>query len=560
MPTPSQNSARGPLRRAIASGLIGGGLLVAVQVYAPSTDYQYAFFATVAIGLVTIATVSLFLQIAFHRTGYPWLVPAVATLVAITFFGTVRVKTLSGEMIPQFEWRFASRKVPELQIAPQAVPIESVQAETNPNADDTTTELIEPPSSQWITTWGQFLGNQRDGVVGERLFEIPESSAEVTKRWNIGIGGGWASFAIATDADGNGIAVTLEQREARECVTAYDLSNGELKWIVDHEAYHFHPLGEGGPRSTPTIHDNRVYAQGATGMVWCLSLETGEQIWKRDLLQAGGWDQAASEIAITWGRSGSPLLVDGQCIVPLGGPTVVNGEQADRALISLNAQTGETRWTAGDQQISYASPQLMTLDGVRQIVSVNESNITGHAIDTGKVLWQTDWPGQSSGGANCAAAIAAGTNRFVVGKGYGGGSALIEVTLNGEDWQVNDIWRSNRVMKTKFNHCVVRDGIAYGLSNGALQAVELESGERLWEQGRGGRYGQGQVILAEDVLIVQAEMGDVALVAAEPNEFNELIRIPALDQKTWNVPSLSGNILLVRNGEEAVAFDLPGKK
>lgn len=557
----SNVSFRRPLRGAIASGLIGGTLLLAVQVYAPSTDYQYAFLAAAGIGLVTVACVLLFLQIACRRTGHPWRVPVTATLVALALLTMVRVKTFSGEMIPQLAWRFASRDVPDLQVATTATATETESADTDPGANvkEPQSGTIESPSSEVITTWGQFLGNQRNGVIGDRTFAIPESTADLSECWNIGVGAGWASFAIATYPDGGGIAVTLEQREERECVTAYELSTGELKWIVDHEAVHFHPLGEGGPRSTPTIQNARVYAQGATGMVWCLDVETGELIWKRDLLQAGRWDQTASEVAITWGRSGSPLLVDGQCVVPLGGPTIENGSQTERSLISLDAETGTTRWTAGEQQISYASPQLMTLDGIRQIVSVNESNITGHAIDTGEVLWQTDWPGQSNGGANCAAAIAAGPNRFLVGKGYGGGSALIEVTRGGEQWQVNDVWRSNRLMKTKFNHCVVRDGIAYGLSNGALQAVELESGERLWEQGRRGRYGQGQVILAEDVLIVQAEMGDVAFVDANPNEFNELIRIPALEQKTWNVPSLSGKLLLVRNGEEAVALELPAR-
>lgn len=553
----SEVSVRRPLRLAIVSSLIGGGLLLAVQVYAPSTDYQYAFLAAAAIGLATSACVLLFLQVACQRSGHPWRIPVAATVVVIGLLITVRVKTISGEMIPQLEWRFASREVPELQVTPEIKGIETADSESNANLDEAVASQDESPSSQLTATWGQFLGKGRDGVVAERSFAIPESSSDITQLWNIGVGGGWASFALATHPDGGGIAITLEQRDDRECVTAYDLSTGELKWIVDHEALHFNPLGEGGPRSTPTIQDSRVYAQGATGTVWCLDIQTGETIWQRDLLQTAGWDQVASEVAITWGRSGSPLLVDGQCVVPLGGPTVEGGEQTGRTLISLDAQTGETRWTAGEQQISYASPQLMTLDGVRQIVSVNESNITGHAIDTGEVLWRTDWPGQSNGGANCAAAIAAGPNRFIVGKGYGGGSALIEVALDEQVWKVSDVWRSSRVMKTKFNHAVVRDGVAYGLSNGALQAVELESGERLWEQGRRGRYGQGQVIVAGDILIVQAEMGDIAFVAVDPNEFNELIRIPALNQKTWNVPSLSGELLLVRNGEEAIALKLP---
>jgi outer membrane protein assembly factor BamB len=347
----------------------------------------------------------------------------------------------------------------------------------------------------------------------------------------------------------------LEQRDERECVTAYDLMTGELKWLVDHEALHYNALGGGGPRSTPTIEGTKVYAQGATGTVWCLDLLTGEVNWLVDLLVLGGWDQDTSEESITWGRSGSPLLVDGLCVVPMGG----GSDSKARSLVALDGETGEVRWTAGDDQISYASAQLLTLDGVRQIVSVNEATITGHAIEDGILLWETDWEGSTNGGANCAAVVPAGEDRFLIGKGYGGGSALIRVQQEEDGWKASDVWRLTRVLKTKFNHSVILDGVAYGLSNGALQAVEVESGERLWEQGRRGRYGQGQLIAAGDVLIVQAEMGEVALVEANPNEFNEWIRIDALNQKTWNVPSLSGNILLVRNGEEAIAFELPSK-
>lgn len=565
----SSSRVRLYLRCAFGIGLIGSLVLIALQIYAPSTDYQQAFLRTAGVGIATVLLVLVFLQLASSRVGHPWRVPTVAAVAMIMLVATVRVKTFSGELVPQLEWRFAAHKVPDLRLPTQTLP-----SETLPDADASSERVTESglgiddavadslaevasadEASQWTLTWGQFLGNQRDGVVKSRMFSIPESIDEIETLWNIGIGEGWSSFAIATNPNGQGIAITLEQRDQRECVTAYDLATGELRWLVDHEANHFNALGEGGPRSTPAIEGDLVYAQGATGTVWCVKIETGEVIWKVDLLKIAGWDQTESENVITWGRSGSPLIVDGLCVVPLGGPDGTT----DRAIIALDAATGEIQWRSGDQQISYASPQVFELAGMRQIVSVNESDITGHRIDTGEILWQTDWEGQSNGGANCAAAIPVGENRFLIGKGYGGGSALIEISQDGETWQATDVWRSNRILQTKFNHCVVKDGVAFGLSNGALQAVELESGERLWTQGRRGRYGQGQVILAGDVMIVQGEMGEVAFVEANPNEFNEWMRIEALHQKTWNIPSLSGNVLLVRNGEEAVAMKLPSR-
>ncbi|WP_146390260.1 outer membrane protein assembly factor BamB family protein [Allorhodopirellula solitaria] len=538
------------LRRAAISAITGILAIAVVQYFAPDYDYQIAFILCVLIAIISLGLTLFFLERAAWRVGHPWIVPLATLAIAVLLVSLVRIRTLSGEMIPQLEWRFTSRDVPELQrsvVQSPAITDQADRSEMDPAAASD-----EPTGDDDLAGWTQFLGEHRTGIVADRKFAIPQSPSDVETLWNIGIGAGWSSFAISGE-----YAVTLEQRDERECVTAYRISDGELLWIVDHEAVHTHPLGETGPRSTPTIDDGRVYAQGATGMLWCLDLASGDVIWQVDLLELADWDQAESESAITWGRSGSPLLVDGLCVVPFG----ADSDRDGRSLVALSAEDGEVRWTAGDDQISYASPQLLTLAGQRQIVIVNEKTISGHAIDSGAQLWQTKWSGQSNGAANCSAVVPAGENRFLIGKGYGGGSALIEVqrSESGDGFVAEDVWHSSRVLKTKFNHAVTRDGVAYALSNGALQAIELESGRRLWEQSRRSRSGQGQVILAGDTLIVQEEMGDILLVAADPSEYREQLRLPALDHKTWNVPSLVGDVLLIRNSVQAMALQLPAQ-
>src|SRR5690606_22835294 len=137
---------------------------------------------------------------------------------------------------------------------------------------------------------------------------------------------------------------------------------------------------------------------GATGIVQCLDLDSGNQIWRQDLLQLAGWSQRRSEEEITWGRAGSPLLIGDLCVVPFGGPDSDDpwdgavdepGQRQGRSLIALDKSDGTVRWTAGDDQISFASPMLMKLAGTEQIVIVNERSVTGHAIDDGRELWRT---------------------------------------------------------------------------------------------------------------------------------------------------------------------------
>lgn len=542
---------------ALIAGVIVVGL---IQSRAHETDYQKALLQSLAAGGIALLFVLYQLQRASSAAAKAWLVPAFCLALIVAAGTLLRFESFSGEMVPRFSWRFGNNETPALKVTPLA-------------ESDTDELAVEVQSSTEDGSWLGFLGNGRTGVMSEREFEIPTSADEITRRWDIGIGEGWSSFAVA-----DGIAVTLEQRDEMECVTAYRLSDGQLLWLVEHEANHFQALGGGGPRSTPAIipatelSPGRVYAQGATGTVWCLQLTDGEVLWKRDLIEITGWTIEESEQAISWGRSGSPLIVDNLCVLPLGGPASASDE--GRSLIALDAATGETVWRSGDQQISYASAMIMTLGGKRQIVSVNEADITGHDIESGEILWSFPWEGKSNSGANCAAAMPAGENQFLIGKGYGGGSSLIQVTRVDNATNANDdsskdassetetfvaeeIWHSSRVLKTKFNHTLVRDGTAYGLSNGALQAVEIESGKRLWEQSRRDRLGQGQAVLVEDVLVVQGEEGEVVLVAADPDDYQELIRIPALQHKTWNIPTVVDNLILVRNAHQAIALELP---
>ena len=301
---------------------------------------------------------------------------------------------------------------------------------------------------------------------------------------------------------------------------------------------------------------DRVYATTATGFLWCVERLTGTVVWTRDLLELAGWNQSAFETAAPWGYACSPLVVDGLCVLALGGPP---GGTASHSLVALQADSGTLQWTSGDDQLSYASPILTTLAGDRQIVAVNEKTVTGHQISDGQLMWRFQWPGSTNTGANCSSAVTVGSDQILVGKGYGGGSALVRVSRDESGWKASDVWRSGRVLKTKFNHICVDGNVGYAISNGSLQAVSLIDATEYWIQPRRVRSGQGQVILVDDVLIVQDEEGDVVFVDAITDDYNELLRVPALESKTWNIPTVAGRYLLVRNDRQVICFKLPEK-
>lgn len=528
-------------RRAVWGAIVGVGLIVATQLAAPVWDHQFANMTSFLIALVTLIFVGLQIHRWAKHYGYGNRVPITVMMILLVGAFLFRFDGFSGEMVPQFKFKFGEQQHELRELSNVATDVKPI----DPLVEGETSESFTQPQSTG------FLGNERTGIVDDREFSVPKSESDLEVMWDQGIGAGWSSFAVAS-----GRAVTLEQRDNMDCVTCYSLATGELLWMQSHEALHQNPMGGIGPRSTPTIDGDRVYAQDAVGLLWCLDLKTGDAHWQVDLLEMAGWNQEQSEAAISWGRSTSPLIVDGLCIVPYGGPDSIAG--SGRSLIALDAESGEVRWTAGEDQISYASPGVFTLADQRQIVSVNEKTVTGHLIEDGTVLWEFEWPGQSNSGANCAMAVPAGKDRFIVGKGYGGGSALVKVTRDDEgNFAAEPEWTSSRYLKTKFTHAAVDDGVAYAISNGSLEAIDVETRERLWTQPRRARFGQGQMLVVDDVIVAQAEMGEIVFVELSKQDYEELSRFPALSSKTWNIPTIAGRYLLVRNDRQAICYRLP---
>jgi outer membrane protein assembly factor BamB len=212
-------------------------------------------------------------------------------------------------------------------------------------------------------------------------------------------------------------------------------------------------------------------------------------------------------------------------------------------------------WTVGEDLPSYASPVLATLAGQKQLLVVNAESVSAHDPATGLILWQHPWPNKT---AKCTNPVPVGTNQMFVSAGLRRGAALLEVSADADGkWSVREVWSNNRLMQTYFTNLVLRDGFIYGLDNAFLQCLDVKTGAVKWRQGR---YEHGQILGVGDLLIVQAEDGKVYLVEATPEGQRQLGKLDALSAKTWNHPVLAGRYLLVRNGEEAVCYELALRK
>lgn len=478
----------------------------------------------------------------------------VTIVLACALWTAVRTDGVMGEGGAQLRWRWTPTA--EERLLALGDPTPSAAASTEPEAAapaPAEAAIPKGPSAGKIKTvvasaapaekgpatsesvirrveWPGFRGPDRDGVVRGAQIETDWSKAPPVELWRRPIGPGWSSFAV----DGDRI-YTQEQRGEEELVSAYRLSNGEPVWRHRDRVRFYESNGGAGPRATPTLHNGRVYTLGATGILNALDGRTGAGVWTRNAAKDTGAPLPG------WGFAGSPLVAGDVVVVATSG-----------RLAGYDIATGNLRWVRQTGGGGYSSPHFTTIGGVPQILLLSGAGATSVAPADGTVLWSHSF---QAGVAIVQPALVADGVLISAGDMMGGvGIRRLAVSHTGPRWTVDERW-TTRGLKPYFNDYVVHKGHAYGFDGSILACIDINDGARRW---KGGRYGQGQVVLLpdQDALLVLSEEGELALVRAAPDQFTELARFKAIEGKTWNHPVLVGDVLLVRNGEEMAAFRL----
>jgi outer membrane protein assembly factor BamB len=434
---------------------------------------------------------------------------------------TLRIRGVTGDVLPVFEWRWTKRP--------------ALTSKSEPGAPASTSRV--PPLAAAVPDgWPQFLGPNRNGILpGPRLArDWGADPPELV--WRQPIGAAWSGFVVA-----RGFAVTQEQRGPEELVTCYEALTGRLLWTHSDDTRYANTIAGEGPRANPAIDEDRVMTAGANGMLNCLDLQTGKLLWSHAVTQENGGGVPG------WGFSVSPLVIGDLVVVAAGG-------SEGKSLVAYRKATGQFVWGGGSDSIGYSSPVVQVIGGLRQILLFGGREINGHDASSGELLWHFPWPTDHP---HVGIPLQLSGDCVLIGSGYGTGCAAYEIRheTNGT-WAATRVWKSLR-MKPKFTNLVQRDGFIYGLDDGILACLDAATGEQKWKDGR---YGHGQVILVGDLLLVSAENGEIVIVDPVPQEHRQLARFSALKSKTWNPPALAGDFLFVRNDLEAACLRLPVEK
>lgn len=384
--------------------------------------------------------------------------------------------------------------------------------------------------------WPGFRGSQRDAISTEKglLASWPEGGP--TLLWTItDAGAGLSGMAIAQDR-----LFTMGQFEDGQYVLCFNLKDNKLLWKQKNGAEFKNSFGD-GPRCTPTIDGEVLYALGSQGDLQCLNVHDGSERWKVNILETYGGEN------IIWGISESPLVVGDKLIVTPGG--------TGGTMIALDKTTGRAVWRARDpsnngaEPAGYASPLAITVGTMQQIVTFTSKGAIGVQATDGKFLWRYDQ--MANGTANCATPVYA-NNKILFSSDYGTGCALLELKPDGTATEVY----FHKTFRNHHGGYLLLDQHVYGYDSGTLVCMEWATGKIKWKDRS---VGKGSVTYADGMLYVLSEKGMMGLVKAVPTGYQEISRFKlkdTSDKESWVYPVISNGKLYLRDQQRIWCYDV----
>ena len=372
--------------------------------------------------------------------------------------------------------------------------------------------------------WPQWRGADRDGKVA--LAATPATwPKELKQEWTLNVGTGDATPALVGDR------VYVFTRQGEEEVTlCLDAATGTEVWQHRYAASAVegpasrHP----GPRSSPAVAEGKVVILGVNGVLICLDAANGTELWR---------NEAFSGVTPKFSTAMSPLVTDGLCVAHLG-------SESNGAIVACDLATGAAKWQWTGDGPTYASPVLLTLDGVKQVVQQTAKSVVGVSLSDGKPLWQI--PSEAQGRFyNSATPIVTGST--VIYTGQGQGTKAITIEKQGDEFVAREIW-SNAELGTGFNTPVLRDGLLFGISDkGSFYCMNAETGATAWIDTATRRDNFGSVLDGGSLVLGLNPGSELVAFKPDASAYAEVGRIKVAETPVYAHPVVVGNRIFVKD-------------
>ncbi|MCL1921171.1 MAG: PQQ-binding-like beta-propeller repeat protein [Kiritimatiellaeota bacterium] len=386
--------------------------------------------------------------------------------------------------------------------------------------------------------WPQWRGADRIGVAEESVKgEWPEGGPK--ELWRVTLGAGYSS----PSAVGDRLYVTGNAKAGdtlRGFLYALEATSGKEIWKLDYGP----EWGASYPeaRTAPTVVGDRIFLVSGMMDVVCASTD-GKPVWRVNLIERFGGKN------LRWGFAESPLVYDGKIICHPGGP--------DATVAALDAKTGETLWISKglSDAATYCSPMLLTLHGVRQVVTHTGGHLAGLDADSGAVLWKT--PYRNDRGIQPNTPLLIGTDRLAVGCGYKHGTHLFRVSKDaGGAFSAAQVWE-NKDADNQFYGLILHEGVLFSAATkGKLHAIDPETGKTLY---RVEEAESASLVKTPARLIAYSQKdGTVFLLEADAAKYavKGSFRVTYGEGPHWAHPVVANGTLYIRHGAVLAAYQV----
>ncbi|MFT4556986.1 MAG: outer membrane protein assembly factor BamB [Planctomycetaceae bacterium] len=420
--------------------------------------------------------------------------------------------------------------------------------------------------------WTEWRGKDRLAVWHEEgiVEQFPDDGLKTA--WRVSIGSGYSGPVVS-----NGRIVTMDYRpkpdtetaEAIERVICLDEKTGKLLWKDEWQTHYRELMGSyrTGPRATPTIDGDRVYAVGAAGHIRCVSLDDGKLLWSKD-------SRKEFDVLLpVWGISTAPI-VDGDLVI------FATGGKNSEQVRAFNKMTGQEVWKAipSNDELGYSQFVIYKHAGVRQLIYWDPAALWSLNPQTGKVYWQV--PMTVRHHMTIATPVKSGSNLLV--SSFYSGSML--VAMNDDRPTAKKLWhiqgKSERPNGTEGLHSVITTPVIEGehfygtCSYGELRGLELSTGSRVWENKkltRQGRWGSAYFVKNGDRYFMVNDEGELLIVRFTPAGVEVVDRTLLIKPDTesgfgprrfansivnWVQPAFANGHVIIRNDHEMVRVSL----
>ncbi|UCF96691.1 MAG: PQQ-like beta-propeller repeat protein [Spirochaetaceae bacterium] len=375
--------------------------------------------------------------------------------------------------------------------------------------------------------WPQWRGPERNGISSETNWDSKTLARGPRILWKVNVGLGYSSVAVR----GN-LLYTMGNDRGKDGVYCLDTRTGREVWSYSYPAK---SMQYPGPRATPTIDGNLLYALSSDGQLTCFSADRGKIQWRRNIVTDFGTQPP------NWGFACSPVI-EGELLLLNAGP----------AGLALYKQSGKLVWSSGSGTGGYATPVVYDQRGKRYAAIFGRRAIYGVEVQTGKQAWSYPWTTDND--VNAADPLVF-DNRVFISSNYGAGSALLDISGR----QPKVLWR-NRSLNSHFSSFVLIDGYIYGNDGfagrryGVFRCLDAKTGREQWAED----LGFGSLIAADGKLILLTEQGNLHIAEATSASYQEISSAPSiLSSSCWTPPVLCNGLIYLRNHRgELVCLDV----